>query len=141
MTITFSVGFKITIAFIVQIFTTNGLQGFTYSVTSYPNTNTQNFYGSNNDLEEQDISQNFYDVDDNEEGLRFNDNEEGLRVNQTADSLDDLFKDTCFRQTCRQTISGRNLDYNRALHILQSEEYISALTGERAPLIVVDRYF
>ena len=30
---------------------------------------------------------------------------------------------SCYRQTCTQTITGRNLKYLRALEILQNEEY------------------
>ena len=33
---------------------------------------------------------------------------------------------SCYRQTCTQTITGRNLKYLRALEILQNEEYLQA---------------
>ena len=33
---------------------------------------------------------------------------------------------TCFTRTCDQLISGRNLQYNRVLEIVQNEEYLSA---------------
>lgn len=33
----------------------------------------------------------------------------------------------CFVQTCQQTISGRDLTYERALEIVQSEEYLTAV--------------
>ena len=33
---------------------------------------------------------------------------------------------TCFTRTCDQVITGRNLNYNRVLEIVQNEEYLSA---------------
>ena len=33
---------------------------------------------------------------------------------------------SCYRQTCTQIITGRNLKYLRALEILQNEEYLQA---------------
>ena len=35
-----------------------------------------------------------------------------------------LLKLVCARQSCNQIISGRNLRYNRALQIVQNEEYL-----------------
>ena len=34
---------------------------------------------------------------------------------------------TCYRQTCTQIITGRNLNYRRALKVVQNEEYLSAI--------------
>ena len=31
---------------------------------------------------------------------------------------------TCYRQTCTQIITGRNLKYRRALKVIQNEEYL-----------------
>ena len=31
---------------------------------------------------------------------------------------------TCYRQTCTQIITGRNLNYRRALKVVQNEEYL-----------------
>lgn len=81
----------------------------------------------------EDVSQNHYDVEEELPESSAN------KVEGDKESLDEVFRDACFRQTCRQVITGRNLDYIRALNILQNEEYLTALTGEKAPIIDLER--
>jgi hypothetical protein len=48
-------------------------------------------------------------------------------VDMTVDDLVDItVDDSCYVQTCNQIISGRQLSYNRALEIVQSEKYLDA---------------
>jgi len=34
-------------------------------------------------------------------------------------------KKSCFKQTCQQSISGRNLNYQKALDVIQNEDYLN----------------
>lgn len=47
-------------------------------------------------------------------------------------------KKSCFKQTCKQTISGRNLRYRKALDLIQSEEYLSA--ADKDSILRLKRY-
>ncbi len=97
-----------------------------------PNTTEPETYDLVDHFSYEDVDQEYYDVED-----------EDVATGETSDSdsddsLDNVLDGACYMQTCRQIITGRNLNYLRALHILQSEEYITALTGEKAPLIEID---
>ena len=48
------------------------------------------------------------------------------RCNCNSCNLSSLPTMSCFRQTCKQKISGRRRRYRRALQIIQSEEYLEA---------------
>ncbi len=117
-----------TISNATQDYPTNSSLTVSEVQTSYAlNTTEPETYDLVDHFSYENVDQNYYDVDDG-----------GTSVTGSDDQLDDVLKDACYVQTCRQIVTGRNLDYLRALHILQSEEYLSALTGEKAPLIEVD---
>ena len=46
--------------------------------------------------------------------------------NELFDRQDTVVDAGCFKRSCDQTITGRGLTYNRALEIVQNEEYLEA---------------